>query len=88
MFIKSQCREILIDTNFITVGAEVDCKNSVFTIKENRLILLGEYKSNERAKEVLDMICDSIEDGMELIEEDSKSDQSVIRNCIFEMPIR
>lgn len=87
MFIKSQCREILINADFFEVGAEVDCGNGVFAIKENRSVLLGEYESNERAKEVLNMICDSIEDGMELIEEDSKSDQSIIRNCIFEMPI-
>ena len=88
MFIKSQCREILINADFFEVGSEVDCENCVYAIKENKNVLLGEYESNERAKEVLDMICDSIEDGMELIEDDSKTDQSVIRNCIFEMPIR
>ena len=30
MFIKSQCREILINADFFEVGAEVDCENSVF----------------------------------------------------------
>lgn len=83
MFVKSQNRNILVNADFF----EIDYGNCVFAVKENRSVVIGEYESNERAKEVLDMICDAIEDGMELIEDDSKSDQSVIRNCIFEMPV-
>lgn len=87
MFIRSQCREILINTDCITIENEGSKKTSIFAIKEGKMVFLASYKTKDRAKEVLDMICDLIEDGPELIEEDSDSKQSIIRNCIFEMPI-
>lgn len=46
--------------------------------------LLGIYKNEERALEVMDMIQDRIEDGM-IIEEDSNG-QTFTRYCTFEMP--
>lgn len=46
--------------------------------------LLGIYKNEERALEVMDMIQDRLEDGM-IIEEDSNG-QTFTRYCTFEMP--
>lgn len=88
MFIKNQDGTIVVNTDFVFVGDQFGDEKKVFCKKGDCTIELGEYDTHERGKEVLDMICDALEDGMELIEEDSKSDQSVIRNCIFEMPIR
>ena len=46
--------------------------------------LLGIYKNEERALEVMDMIQDRLEDGM-IIEEHSNG-QTFTRYCTFEMP--
>lgn len=86
MFIKSQDRNLVVNADFMYVPDEENFKTQVVAIKGDRRIILGEYCCNDRAKEVLDTICDAIEDGMEIIEHDDKSEQSISRHSIFDMP--
>lgn len=51
MWIRSQNKFELVKTDYVSVD-----ENEVQAIKEDKGILLGEYKSEERALEVLDMI--------------------------------
>lgn len=57
MWIRSQDRNILVTTDFLYVGNTGNgAEKEVKCIKNDNKITLGEYKSEERALEVLDMI--------------------------------
>lgn len=86
MFIRSQDKKLLVKTDCIYINDNLN----VQCLKGEELIYLGTYDSEERALEVLDMIQDSIEDGMSCYEKSvidlNGTTQSWKRNIIFEMP--
>lgn len=91
MFIRSQDKTIIVNTDTIFIGNTSDLTERIVKcLKNDDEILLGTYKTRERALEVLDMIQDAIEDGMSCYEkaliDKYGTTQSWKRNIVFEMP--
>ena len=80
MYVRSQNKRYLSYVINFQIGG-ID-NNQIWNSDDKEL--LGIYKNEERALEVMDMIQDRLEDGM-IIEEDSNG-QTFTRYCTFEMP--
>lgn len=90
MFIRSQDKDRLVNTEHVMV--HVECGNifHIECVNDGISFPLGTYETRERALEVLDMIQDSIEDGMSCHEkaliDKYGTTQSWKRHSVFEMP--
>lgn len=84
MWIKSQSRTVIVKADMVYVGDD-EYSNKVYCGNGNSEVMLGKYKDSDRAIEVLDTICDRLEDGMDFSENDNG--QVFNRHMIFEMPV-
>lgn len=84
MWIRSQNKELLVDTKTLGIKHEVDdfCQ-ILFKEFSDQYIVLGEYSTTEKALKVLDMIQEKIMHGNRLIKKD-KYDLRI--DAVFEMP--
>ncbi len=83
MWIKNQNRTLIINTNMVYVGDENS--NTVYCGNGSNEVTLGEYKDSDRALEILNIICDRLEDGMDFSE--NTDGQVFNRYMIFEIPV-
>lgn len=87
MWIRSQNKEFLVDTKSVGIfhGTDGYCRIQCFNNKiyDFERIILGYYKTSEKANEVLDMIQEKIMHGNRLIKKD-KYDLRI--DAVFEMP--
>lgn len=83
MWIKNQNRTLIVNTNMVYVGDENS--NIVYCGNGSNEVTLGEYKDSDRALEILNIICDRLEDGMDFSE--NTDGQVFNRYMIFEIPV-
>lgn len=84
MWIRSQNKELLVDTKTLGIKHEVNGYCQIL-FKEfiDQYIVLGEYSTTEKALKVLDMIQEVIQHGT-IVKKTEKFD--VCRETVFEMP--
>lgn len=84
MWIRSQNKELLVDTKTLGIKHEVNgyCQ-ILFEEFIDQYIVLGEYSTTEKALKVLDMVQETIEYGNKTIK---KEKHELHTNKVFEMP--
>lgn len=84
MWIRSQNKELLVDTKTLGIKHEVaDYCQILFKEFIDQYIVLGEYSTTEKALKVLDMVQETIEYGNKTIK---KEKHELHTNKVFEMP--
>lgn len=84
MWIRSQNKELLVDTKTLGIKQEVaDYCQILFKEFIDQYIVLGEYSTTEKALKVLDMVQETIEYGNKTIK---KEKHELHTNKVFEMP--
>ena len=84
MWIRSQNKELLVDTKTLGIKHEVnDYCQILFKEFIDKYIVLGEYSTTEKALKVLDMVQETIEYGNKTIK---KEKHELHTNKVFEMP--
>lgn len=84
MWIRSQNKELLVDTKTLGIKHEVnDYCQILFKEFIDQYIVLGEYSTTEKAIKVLDMVQETIEYGNKTIK---KEKHELHTNKVFEMP--
>lgn len=84
MWIRSQNKELLVDTKTLGIKHEVnDYCQILFKEFIDQYIVLGEYSTTEKALKVLDMVQETIEYGNKTIK---KEKHELHTNQVFEMP--
>ena len=84
MWIRSQNKELLVDTKTLGIKHEVaDYCQILFKEFIDQYIVLGEYSTTDKALKVLDMVQETIEYGNKTIK---KEKHELHTNKVFEMP--
>ena len=84
MWIRSQNKELLVDTKTLGIKHEVaDFCQILFKEFSDQYIVLGEQSTTEKALKVLDMIQEEIEYGNKTIK---KEKHELHTNQVFQMP--
>lgn len=84
MWIRSQNKELLVDTKTLGIKHEVaDYCQILFKEFSDQYIVLGEYTTTEKALKVLDAVQETIEYGNKTIK---KEKHELHTNQVFEMP--
>lgn len=84
MWIRSQNKELLVDTKTLGIKHEVaDFCQILFKEFIDQYIVLGEYSTTEKALKVLYMVQETIEYGNKTIK---KEKHELHTNKVFEMP--